>query len=96
VKPSGPGAFVDPMLESASKISCSDGMEQRVLFSAREIEFSNRERNSSGQGGVDLVKREEKWEEKQFPIVLRSVIHAPVEVFRKSMEDRHLLMRVEV
>jgi hypothetical protein len=24
-------------------------MEQRVLFSAKEIEFSNRERNSSGQ-----------------------------------------------
>lgn len=92
MKPFDPGAFVDPMLESASKISCSDGMEQRVLFSAKEIEFSYRERNSSGRGGVDVVK----WEEKQFPIVLRSVIHAPVEVFRKSMEDRRLLMRVEV
>jgi hypothetical protein len=42
-----------------------------VLFSAKEIEFSNRERNSSRQGGVDEVKREEKWEEKQSPIVLR-------------------------
>jgi hypothetical protein len=45
-------------------------MEQRVLFSSGEIEFSNKERNSSGQGGVDVVKRDVKWKEKQLPIVL--------------------------
>jgi hypothetical protein len=32
------------------------------------MEFSKRERSSSGQDGFDVEKRDVKWEEKQFPM----------------------------
>jgi hypothetical protein len=70
-------------------------MVQRVTFSSEEMEFSKRDKNSLGQGGFEVVKREVKWEEKQFPISALSVIQAPVGNLRKSMEVLLLLIIVE-
>jgi hypothetical protein len=82
VNPSGPGAFVEPMLERALKISCSDGMVQRLTLLQKRWRF-------------EVEKSEVKCEEKQFPMSLRSVIHAPEGSLRKSTEALLLLMRVE-
>jgi len=70
-------------------------MVQRVTFSSEEMEFSKRDKNSLGQGGFEVVKREVKWEEKQFPISALLVIQAPVDNLRKSMEVLLLLIIVE-
>jgi hypothetical protein len=47
VKTFGPGAFVDPMLDRAVKISCSNGMAHKAMFSLVEIEPSNKFRKTS-------------------------------------------------
>jgi hypothetical protein len=47
VKLFGPGAFVDPMLDRAVKISCSNGMAHKAMFSLVEIEPSNKFRKTS-------------------------------------------------
>jgi hypothetical protein len=48
VKPSGPGAFVDPILESASKISCSEGISHRMRLSSGKIQLSKFGKESFG------------------------------------------------
>jgi len=50
------------------------------------MEFSKRDKNSSGQGGFEVVKREEKWEEKQFPISALSVIQEVPTTFGRQAE----------
>jgi hypothetical protein len=42
VKPFGPDALEDLMLERIMKISCLDGMAHRAKFSSVEMELSNK------------------------------------------------------
>jgi len=51
---------VDPILERALKISSSYGIEKILTFCSREMEFSNRDKNSSGQDGFEVEKRDVK------------------------------------
>jgi hypothetical protein len=67
----------------------------KINITSEEMEFLKRERSSSGQDGFEVEKSEVKCEEKQFPMSLRSVIHAPEGSLRKSTEALLLLMRVE-
>jgi hypothetical protein len=56
VKPSGLGAFVEPRLSKASKISSSTGMELRRAFSSSVMIGENRFSISGSIGGFVEVK----------------------------------------
>lgn len=60
MKPSGPGALVDPMLERVDKISWSDGIAQIAKFSSDEIELSNKFKRSLSITGKEEENNEHK------------------------------------
>ncbi|GLT71019.1 hypothetical protein SLA2020_430640 [Shorea laevis] len=83
------------MLERASNISNSEGIAHIEILSSEEIQLSKRLRRSLSILGCEVENKLEKCEVKQPPIEALSEIQAPVAVFKKSMEFRLRLIRVE-
>jgi hypothetical protein len=52
VKPSEPGAFVEPILVKTENISCSEGIAHRESLASVEIQLSKRDNKSSSKIGA--------------------------------------------
>ena len=68
MKPSGPGAFVEPILVKIENISCSEGRAQIDSLTLGVMQLSKKDRRSSSKIGAEEENKFLKCEVKQLPI----------------------------